>query len=469
MTDADALPADSRLPHLAAALDGEHMRREFGRQLGAATGRGEAVAVHGCSIRRVKYKPGNKALVWYDLELTQPRTGKSWKQWYSARIFAPDGSQSRYRKAVAAARVRPQVGPAVIHIASMDMVAWSFPNERKLDGLPVLIDDRTLTAKVLPEVVRAGLGDDYQVMTATPSVASYAPEYTCSVRVDLELHQAVTDTRCHWRVYGKTYYDDRGASTFRMMRELHNAVRAERCALVVPRPLVYQPRTRTLWQEAVDGVGIFETPRSAAEQARALDDAARALAALHDANIVCAPEIATAELAARLPALPALLRRLELDSSAPAEAIVRRLVAGAQRLQPQQAVTLHGDLHAKNILVPGVESGCDVPAAVALIDLDTLSRGPASHDLGSWIASQLYRDLLAGADLRATLDRGREFVEAYRRHAVTPVVDDDVRWHTAAALLNERAWRTLTRLKPGRLAHVARIVELAGELAPGRE
>jgi hypothetical protein len=40
-----------------------------------------------------------------------------------------------------------------------------------------------------------------------------------------------------------------------------------------------------------------------------------------------------------------------------------------------------------------------------------------------------------------------------------------VRWHAAAALICERAWRALTSLKPGRLERMDRLLDAASALA----
>lgn len=472
MNRAGSLPADAALPQLAGALDTAHMAQMFCRHLDRTDAHCAVaqapVSISNCSIRRIKYKPGAKCLIWYDLEIPNRTTGELRHQWYSARMFPPGCSLPRYRKALAAlpaTPIEPEVGPAVLHVESMNMVAWSFPNERKLLGLPALVDRDALVGSVLADVVQAGVGEDWLIIDAKPTIASYAPEYTCSVRVDLALRHHRTQAERSWQIYGKTYYDERGASTYSVMRELHAAVCPARMALVVPRPLLYQSRTRTLWQEAVDGKPLLDSRQASQVQGGAIDGAARALAGLHDADVECTRRVDAEQVAARLPALPALMRSLDLDGGSMATAVIGLLTAQQGALCHDDRVTLHGDLHAKNILVPVTPLDDDAPRAVALIDLDTLAQGPPAHDLGSWTAALLYRAVVLGHDLDSTFDLARRFVAAYRSHAAIPVVDADIRWHTAAALINERAMRAITRLKPGRLAHLGRIIHLAGEVA----
>lgn len=469
-----SLPVDPVLPHLAIALDPELMRREFSRHLrcnqaddakGSKADR--SVTVNACSIRRVKYKPGRNCRVWYELDISGPQSGERACVWYSARMYAPHSSLSRYRKALDGFTVRPTVGPAVLHFVALGMVVWAFPNERKLDGLPMLVDPAALWSQVLPDVVREGMGEAWRIVRAHQSVASYAPEYTCSVRADLTLQHRETRQTHDWCVYGKTYYDDRGANTLELMRELYAASETCSAGLVVPRPLAYQPGTRSLWQESVPGITLHDYLRKA-PHGPGLAAAGRAVATLHGLEVTPACQLGVASVVDRLPVLPDLLTHLGIGCADAAYTLVRQLERTAERMQENRPVLLHGDLHAKNILMPESTPGCSASNPVALIDLDTLAHGSPAHDLGSWIAALLYRALIDDRDLAATFARANDFVGAYREYAPTAVADADIRWYTAAALLSERAFRTLTRLKSGRLNHLADVISLASDVAGGR-
>ena len=62
--------ADSRMPFLAQALDPAEVERHLLEQLAGRRGAPERVAVR--AIRTVRYKPGRRCLIEYDLEVTRP-------------------------------------------------------------------------------------------------------------------------------------------------------------------------------------------------------------------------------------------------------------------------------------------------------------------------------------------------------------------------------------------------------------
>jgi Ser/Thr protein kinase RdoA (MazF antagonist) len=101
-------------------------------------------------------------------------------------------------------------------------------------------------------------------------------------------------------------------------------------------------------------------------------------------------------------------------------------------------VCLHGDVHPKN--------GILLERGVALIDLDQASLGPAAADLGSLLAALRYEQhigLLTRADERALSDA---FLAGYRQIAKLPEAES-LRWHMAAALFAERAFRAVSRIR----------------------
>ncbi len=143
----------------------------------------------------------------------------------------------------------------------------------------------------------------------------------------------------------------------------------------------------------------------------------------------------------------------------------RRIDGGWHALDGLPMATLHGDLHARNILV--VEQGGR--PRVSLIDLDSLHRGPALLELGAWVADAMYHALLAGA--RAERDKRAwcALIDAYVDAGGTRPDPRALRWATAWSLLTQRAWRCVINLKPGRFALAPRLVALAADLVGTRE
>jgi Ser/Thr protein kinase RdoA (MazF antagonist) len=104
-------------------------------------------------------------------------------------------------------------------------------------------------------------------------------------------------------------------------------------------------------------------------------------------------------------------------------------------------VCLHGDVHPKNGIL--LEKG------VALIDLDQASVGPPAVDLGSLLAALRYERHIGRLTEAAERTLASAFLTGYQRFGILPEAGT-LRWHMAAALFAERAFRAVSRIRfPG--------------------
>jgi Ser/Thr protein kinase RdoA (MazF antagonist) len=91
--------------------------------------------------------------------------------------------------------------------------------------------------------------------------------------------------------------------------------------------------------------------------------------------------------------------------------------------------------------------------SVGIVDLDSVSVGPAATDLGSLLSVLHYRHRIG------RLSRVRErrsvgaFLAGYASVRALPAARA-LRWHTAAALLNERAFHAVTLMRPEALPNL---------------
>jgi aminoglycoside phosphotransferase (APT) family kinase protein len=413
---------DTALPGIAAALDCEAMRCALAGALGC-----RANAIAECAIERVKYRPGRSALVLYRVAIEEP--GPSREALVYATVY-PAGTTLRV-----------------------------FPEDRKLPALRLLGDAERLRGTLLPEVVRSRWATGFEPQVLEPqrcsvSRVSYFPEHAYTARVDVGLGEGRD-----WALYAKTQFTARGARTFAALRRLWQTRARREAHLRHTRPVLYQNAASTLWQEALSG----STLEALATQGR-LDPGlalrvGEAVAALHGVGDIDDLESRdTRTCLARLQEASGVLAGVLPRIAAQVRKVVDRLESSAPRDEAAPA-TLHGDLHLNNILV---DSG-----GVGLVDLDDLCRGPAELELGSFAAALMYRALLHGGHAEAG-EALEPFLEGYRGSAQRPISAAHVRWHAAAALIHERAWRCLTSLKPGRLELVQELVTLAENLAGGR-
>jgi len=134
-----------------------------------------------------------------------------------------------------------------------------------------------------------------------------------------------------------------------------------------------------------------------------------------------------------------------------------RLEAGGGALEREAAVTLHGDLHPRNVLVDGEKQ--------AFVDLDSVRLGPAVIELGAWVADGLYRAVLDGIATRQAAPSWRAFLQSYAGASGRAVDASLLAWSTAYNLLCQRAYRCVANLKPGRFEAVPALLALADSIA----
>jgi hypothetical protein len=127
----------------------------------------------------------------------------------------------------------------------------------------------------------------------------------------------------------------------------------------------------------------------------------------------------------------------------------------AARPAAGEAVHLHGDVHPRNLLVDG--------GRLALIDLDQAGAGQPAADLGSVLARLRQDRWLGVVDPGRAAELGAGFLAAYAAAAPLPAAAP-LRWHTAAALLAERALRAVNRVIASALPHLEAPLAEATEL-----
>ena len=129
--------------------------------------------------------------------------------------------------------------------------------------------------------------------------------------------------------------------------------------------------------------------------------------------------------------------------------------AGSRREPP---VRLHGDVHPGNAILAN--------GHVALIDLDQSAAGPAAADLGSFLAHLTSERTLGTLSPMDEACLSRAFLRGYATRRDLPHADS-LRWHTAAALLAERALRAVNRFRPDALARLRPLLSAATNLLAG--
>lgn len=443
MRGSTEIPNDPVLQHLGTLLDAERMAPILMGSMAMAGGDFEAQS---CRIERVKYKPGRSCLISYRLEGCD-KNGRDIVERITARSYEPGGSASRYAKALRRL-TRPGTGQPITHIPALDLVLWTFPHERKMTNLQTLTAEAAAPASALGRALESRYGPG-AFHPHEQSLIHYAPEHTCCVRLQGTWNNGVDRSLT---LYGKAYEDDRGAGTAEVMRQLDAMRGRGHQAPRTPCLILDDSEQRILWQEGLPGKPLAD----ALSDVAALEHTARALVGLHRSLILCRRRIETPTRLDQLDRVLDLAKVIGAKDAPRLSAVVDRLKASAPSDSAGPIATLHGDFHAKNVLINQDEA--------ALIDLDNVAIGAPLHDVGSFVASLIHATLTDGHAPSAIMPTIDVFLDAYRQAATWTVSDDALAWHTATALIEQRVYRTITRLKPGRLGLIGPLIDATEQL-----
>jgi len=454
MIGSQNIPHDATLPQLADVLNPSKMMEVFQEEFFPERGRFQ---IQDCSIERVKYKPGKNCLLCYQLEIRDRVTQQVGWQRFCTRIFAKGGAISRFSKAQSQAVVMPLFGKPVSHIPALDMVIWAFPNDRKLHGLPKITDPIFLKDRMLPGLIRSTLGPGWSISELSNEVVHYVPEHTCTVRVCLQLQNAETNRGQAMTLYGKTYYNEEGREAYHLMEQLWGSEVRRAEYLSMAAPLGYDPETKTLWQLGLPGRTLLDQEMNAPHFLTLLGGVASTVAALHQTSVSCSRSVQLGDLLVKLEEMKRLLPQAWPSCQGMLHPLVDRLILQAGDLKEQPVAILHGDLHFENLFVDGEK--------VFLIDMDNLCHGAPLQDIGSFLAGLLYRGTLTQVSGQLIERIGDVFIQQYEKRVPWTISRSELKWYIATALINERAFRCVTRLKAGRRDILDHLIRLADRIS----
>lgn len=435
------LPRDPLLPHLGLALDGDAMAGVFAASL--------ELALTGCRVDRVKYRPRRNLTVSYRLRL-RDGNGRAIEQIVATRWCHGGEAARRHAKASSRTPLPTAAGPALLHDPLLDLVAHWWPNDAKLAAAATLASPDTLQRQWLPAVA-AALGPGAAPRGAAQlRLVQVVPEHRATARVTWQGMDGAAR-----QAFAKADARGAGDAVQALMRALWHSPAQRRGELRTPRPLGWQSGSGLHWQQALPGKDLLDhapgvTPEIAAR-------VGALLAALHATSVPVARTVTLEELRCTPLDVASTLALVEPAFAADAQQLAQALVRRVTELALQPMATLHGDLHPRNLLL-------DDEGRLGLIDLDSVRRGPVPLDLGAWLADAAYRDLLADADPGRSLPAGRAFVEAHAAVLGHRVPEPLLAWAVAYQLLCQRAWRCLVNLKPGRYPRIGALLALARRL-----
>jgi len=331
---------------------------------------------------------------------TQRLAGKSWRD---------GGSAAAYAVASRANWMTPAAGPALLHLPTLDMLLWAWPNDPAMPQLPQLLDP-----------------------------AAWPGGGTC-----VEMWKHVPEDRATLvcgEVVGKTFADDRAAILHERFARLH---RSGDDVLRVAAPRGHDAALRVLWQARVQGTPL----RDVADPVAGAAALGRAVAALHDAGLPTEAARPRAHWQREIGRRAVKIGRAQPALAARVRALADALEARAALLPEAPPVAMHGDLHAD-------QAWLDDGGRVLLFDLDEVAIGDPMEDLAAFVVK---------ADGVLPAAAAESFVAAYRAAAPRRWRIDDFAWHAAVQQLLQSA-RAFVFQVPDWPQVLARRLALAEEL-----
>jgi aminoglycoside phosphotransferase (APT) family kinase protein len=347
----------------------------------------------------------------------------------SARSFQPGEGVRNFERALT--RASGTVGrlPAVSFAPGLETVFWTFPHDRRIGSLAILEGGNEDLARVAGAPCR-------------PLLAAYVPEKAATARC--------VDARGRILAYGKVYGDGEVA---RLAFATHAALSVPLASGVaaprVPRALAHDAALGAIAIEPVDGEALDIGSSLASPAAFAALGAA--VATLHRGP---APPLAAFErlTPTHLEHAARLIGRVRPDVALDAAKLADALASSYD--DAEERVCLHGDAHPKNAILGS--------AGLALVDLDQAALGPPAADLGGLLAGLRYQRCIGALSAARERALAGELLAGYRAVRELPSARS-LAWHTAAALLAERALRAVTRVRPDGLERLDGIIAAARE------
>lgn len=445
---------DQALPQLATALDSTAMQKVWQEVWAYLAG----THVTACQIERVKYRPGASCIVSYLVVVAQPGV-TPYAQRLCAYLYPPGQSLVHWDKAQPGVLPSSDPGLTLFHLPALEMVVRVFPNDRKLTALAALTDAQTLQAELLPPLIAAQWGAGWQINRVRAEVAQYFPEHNCMVRVETDISQPETANCQGVTFYAKTYYNQAGAETHRLMQALWESTERRAGYLAMAQPLAYDAQRRILWQRGVSGETLLAYEPQPALFTRYLAQAARMVASLHQIGITPLRAATRIDWVSKLQAIGPLLAQIWPDGQARSAALLDHLLRYATAHAAEPVALLHGDLHLQNFLIAGNQP--------VIIDLDDLALGSPWQEVGSFLAGLHYRGLRNETPLEQVEAQIATFCQHYAAGVPWLLPAATLRWYTASALLIERVARLTSRLTKGDVTTVIQLFERAEALSQG--
>ena len=413
----------------------------------------DSSVVESCKIKNQRHKAGKNFVIAFDLVLFNTQTGRRQQQVVSGR-FCRGGlgllelSQERERH-----QNKTGTQSAVLYLPEVELMAWVFPQDRKLVHLARIMDEAFLKTYLNVMLPLLDCAADSHIDDVQMEVLHYLPERSCMIRYRLTIKDPTQATKQHKIIYGKNYRDNYADETHAIMCQL--AMQLPKTAI----SLGYDEQLRTLWQSHLSGIPLVWGDLETLNAASLLKAMAACVAKFQGCKIKTARRYGFAEIDEQLfdtiTAADAQDKLLAKQLSVWVSALMAKREALSWAEQP--AFPLHQDLHLGNFMMDGDD--------LCLIDMDTVCLGDPLADIGSLVANFYSRGFNAGRDVAYVDAIVEQFLRNYRASVSWKVEYSQLNWFIAATFVHEVIRRSLRKRHETGLEQIKIYLELSKRYA----
>ncbi len=322
---------------------------------------------------------------------------------------------------------------APIHLPTLDMLVWRFPDDPGMPHLTALTDPHRAVT-LLPQALAGERSPGPQDLDIR--VVKYHPEKTATLCYSWPTIGTEATGNV---VYAKAYCDGRGRATYQRMRHFWNTdvQRPQSAVLHLPEPLEYNGNINTLWTPKIAGTPLAQT-LTERNHIHLFAQVGAGIAAIHQSMTPCEKTLSLDDIFQECTKKVRKLGRInplfaEALSNAMAQLgyVVDKLQRQECRLKP-----LHGDFHIDQLIVAG--------GVVYFLDFDAMALGDPEQDLAEFIVELLFRDL----DNSWAQTLTRALLVAYEDNVSWSVRRERLYWHALVEYIG-KTYRCFIRQEPG--------------------
>ncbi len=442
---------DPQFPQMTFALDMTLVREILQEKLFAHPhNRGGRFVIESCKLGEQRYKPGKSCVLSYCLQILNTDNKTVREQILYARLCKVGEGLSSFERARQKEQFDLEGILPIIFLSDLEIVIWTFPNDRKLTHLPKMFDLSFLHNLLPKRLAALDLLQSKHLKTIKADVVHYLPERSCMVRYELGIENRKSGEVSPRIIFGKIYPDESSGNVYRIMTSLSSQIEGMRVA----KPLGYDPEIKVLWQSELPG-RPFEKEEINKDCGKIMAQVAVTLARFHSSNLKSQTQFKFEDIKPLLKETSALVDKTYPQLSNRVRLLVQTLLIQSENVEllTTPITPIHGDLKIGNMLID--------KGKVGLIDMDCVCLGDPLHDLGSFIANFYYNGIRVESDEKRVRWLVEEFCRVYSKQVEWEVSDARLHWHISAAFIYEIVRRSIRQWNVRRLKHINQYLDLS--------